>query len=134
MNVLDFIKYTKDHENEFKCYCEIIIGRTGAVVLAHPSHQEMLLKIGAKYNGISVEEYKNEIPDLCLPLYWVVSKENVIAVWYNRIIIPKKGLNRFQKRTINLLKQNGLLKEDLYIEETNEYQNHLFRKENYGVD
>ena len=133
-SVIDFINYTKKNPNEFKQYCEIIIGIHGEIYLARPSHQIALLSIMANKNKMTREEYEATIPRNCGPTYWIISKERYIAVWYNRIWISVKGMNRFQKRSIKLLQDAGLLAEELFIEEQNEYQAHLYRKENYGLD
>lgn len=132
MYINDFIKYLKDHKDQYRNYLEIIISPLGKVYLATPCHQEALVIIGALINKVSVKEYKQSIPKYCSPIHWVVSKEKYISVWYDHIIIPENKITRFQRRVLQILQREGFLSKTIKEEKTNEYQRYLKRKELYG--
>lgn len=124
-SVNEFIEFALERKSEYTRYCEICIDDIGYIELVRPSHHITLMFMVAKKYNILPEQYEETIPERCTPLYWIISKEKFLAVWYNRAIIPESGLNRLQKRTINLLIKNGLLSEDITYSPTNEYKNHL---------
>ena len=125
MNILEFLQYVKNHESEFIRYCEVIIDKLGRVHLAVPCHVETAIRIASEKNKMSVIDYKNEIPVLCSPLHWTLSKDNMVAVWYNYVIRPVK-LTRFQIRTLGLLDEYGIISEVCNITITNEYMNYMY--------
>jgi len=127
MNIREFIQYTKDHEDEWRNYCEILLDRYGNVYLARPCHQVAAIELGSSYTDQTVEEYKKSIPLECSIIHWIVSKENIVAVWYSQLIVSK-NLNRWQKRVISLLKDRGLIYHNCDTETTIEYEHYLERK------
>lgn len=133
-SIYDFIQYTRENPDEFRNYCEIVMGIHGEIYLARPNHQRALLALAAYKNKMFVKEYESSIPRNCGPTYWIISKEKFIAIWYDRLFIPVGGMNRFQKRSIKLLQEAELISNDLFIDEQNEYQAHLYRKKIYGID
>lgn len=115
--VHDFIN---KYKNKWINYCEVIIDDKGYIILAEPSHQEMLIKI-----CMSKLRVTRKIPNNMCPVEfyadfttWLCNQSNCVAVWYNsyesrRDNIRGPGdrsrkLNRFQKRTIELLNESGL--------------------------
>jgi glycogen debranching enzyme len=128
MNVIEFIDYVNTHKEEFTCYCEILIDKLGFIYLARPNHQNAIIAIAAKQNNQTFEEYHKEIPKECSPLHWTVSKDNIIAIWYDIAITPLK-LNRFQERTLRILHRNGIIAKYVKHIQTSEYQRYLQRLE-----
>lgn len=118
MSILDFINYAKDNL-EFISYCEIIILPTGGIELARPSHREAAVRIASKLEGVTVEEIKSSMSKSVDPLGYIVSKHNLIAVWYHQILYHKK-INRFQRHSLKLLRDNELIAANLSGYETNE--------------
>ena len=128
MSILEFIEYTKKNPDKFICYCEIMITPTGSIILCRPSHQETVLKYVMEKENKTREELSNSIPMWCSPLSFLIDKYGLIAVWYDFYIGSKcHGVNRFQKRTIDLLTKNGLVD---FTEHnlTNEYGLYLERE------
>lgn len=58
MNILDFIRITKENPLEFISYCEIIILPRGDIELVSPSHTETALEIAARLEGTTKDELK----------------------------------------------------------------------------
>ena len=129
MGILDFLDYAKKHPDEFRNYCEIIIDDIGGIHFAHPSHQEKTLRMYCKKHNMTKEQFLLHLPNCYSPFHWILQKERWIGVWYNTIIMPYEGMNRFQLRTIELLKRNGLISSDFHAETTNEYKLYLYREE-----
>ena len=127
MNILDFIQYTKEHESEWRNYCEILLDKYGNVYLARPCHQNAALELAASLYNQSIYDYRKEIPKYCSPLHWIISKENFVSVWYE-FIIMSKDVNRFQKHSIDLLKESGLIDRNGEIKTTIEYEQNLLRQ------
>ena len=73
------------------------------------------------------EELFKSIPMWCSPLHFLIDKHGFIAVWYDYYVASKRnGINRFQKRTIDLLTKNGLVDFTSHTL-TNEYKLYLER-------
>ena len=126
MNIEEFVKYVKDHKDQFHNYCEIIITRSGLIELARPSHQKALIRLAAeKYNQTS-KEYMSSIPIECSPEHWIIDKEHMIAVWYNCLLIPSKP-NRVQLKVLDRLKNEGIINPE-HITYSDEYKNYLYRE------
>lgn len=125
-NIFEFLEYARENKDKFRNYCEIILTETGSVVTATPSHQDCLLLLAAEKHNTTIEKYKKSIPMDCLPMYWIISKEGFMSIWYNNIIAPFKH-NRFQERSIKLLKMNGLIASDCKYSFTKEYENYIYR-------
>ena len=135
MTINEFIELTKQEPLNWINYCEIILTVTGKVLLARPSHTQAIINYEKELLGKTDDDIRNEIPNMCLPLEWFVDKNNFVAVWYCGYMYPSKGLNRFQKRSIKLLEDNGLIqKYNQYNMVANEYTLHLKRKELYDID
>lgn len=124
MNVYQFLDHVKQYPEKYIHYCEIIIGKIGEIELAHPCHVEKLIDIARRKAKISREEYLDTIPTLCSPTHWIVSKENYICVWYNRILASKE-INRYQKKVIETLQEHHILDPDLIYEYTDEYERYV---------
>lgn len=125
----EFIEHVKKNELNYICYCEVIIDPLGNIIECVPCHTEIVIKYAMEKENKSKEEIKNEIPSTCLPLEWCVDKYGLIAVWYCGYMYSshKNCPNRFQKRTLNILKNHGLIIED-YVRSATEYKNYLYRK------
>lgn len=64
-----------------------------------------------------------------MPMEWFIDKHNLVAFWYEGYMMSSKGLNRFQKHTIQILQKNKLLSNEPFVKVSNEYKNYLYRKE-----
>lgn len=128
-NIHDFIKYTKENPLKYISYCEVIIDPYGNIIIASPSHTETVVKYVMEKENKTRQELKKEIPMHCLPLEWCVDKYGLIAVWYCGYMYSayKRTPNRFQRKGLDILLENGLIKEE-YIQPANEYKNYLYRK------
>lgn len=131
MTIDEFIELTKKDPLQFITYCELIILRSGMIILAKPCHTDAALSVAVEIEQKTKEELNSEIPDTCLPLEWFVDKHSLVAVWYSGYMYPSGGLNIFQKRTIRKLQENNLIlsNEKAYIKPATEYKNYLKRKE-----
>ena len=128
--VYEFLNKVKSEPFKWINYCEIIILQSGLIIIANPSHQEAILKyIKDKYHYESRQSVIDSIPKLCMPLEWFIDKHNLVAFYYQGYIESSKGLNRFQKHTIQILKDNNLLCDDPFVRVSNEYKNYLYRKD-----
>ena len=130
MSVNDFVEYTKQNPNKFISYCEVIIDEIGNIIIARPSHTETAIAYAMSKENKSRKEISDSIPDLCLPLEWIVDKYGLIAVWYNGYMFSsyKKSPNRFQRRTLDILLKNRLIVEE-YVQPASEYRLYLKRKD-----
>lgn len=128
-NALEFVAYTKKHPSDFIQYCEILVDPNGAVILCRPSHIETTIEYIMTLKGIEREEVVKEAPMLYSPLHFFIDKYGLIAVWYSMCIYSEyKGINQFQRRTLDMLKRNGLIDLDSYEGSTNEYRLYLDRE------
>lgn len=130
MSIYDFIEYTKKNPLNFINYCEVIIDPYGNIIIANPSHTETALKYAMEKENKTRDQIIQELREIfCLPLEWVVDKYGLIAVWNCGYMYSsyKRSPNRFQKRTLNILLKNNLIKEE-YVRPASEYKNYLFRK------
>ena len=101
------------------------------MLLLDGSHATTAIQYAALSDYKSIDEIKNEImEDYCDPLNWVVDKYGIVAIWNNGYVYNGK-LNRLQKRSISILQENDLMRDDtaLFKTETHEYRNYLKRKE-----
>lgn len=128
-NIFDFIEHTRQNKENYICYCEVIIDPYGNVIEARPSHQEAVLTYVMELEGKSRKEVCDSIPTYCSPLDWCLDKYGLVAVWYECYIYGVyKYFNRFQRRTINILKNNGLVSDVIRQIPTEEYKLYLYRK------
>ena len=104
LSIYEFLDEVKRNPNKWINYCEIIILRSGLIIISNPSHTESVIAYAMKQEKITREELMNNIPKTCLPLEWIVDKYGLVAYWYSGYMESSKGLNKFQKHTINLLK------------------------------
>lgn len=129
-NPLDFIVYTKKHPKEWIEYCEVLIDPNGAIILCRPSHQETAIQYAAEINGVEKEDIMRDIHLEFSPFHYLIGKYGLVGVWYTfGIYSGYKGLNQFQKHTLELLKKNNLISQDFELSSTNEFN--LFLKR-YG--
>ena len=120
MNVYEFIDLVKQDPDSWKNYCEIIIGSSGKIELARPSHTEKIIDIYCEIESITKEEFKEEFPVNLSIIDFVVEKYSLISVWYDYIIRPAK-INRFQQHTLQILVENGLINPNLQYKIAEEY-------------
>lgn len=130
LSIYNFIDFTKQNRMKFINYCEIILDPYGKVIICQPSHTETVLAYAMEKEGKTREEIVDTIPKLCLPLEWYVDKYGLIAVWNCGYMYSSyhRAPNRFQKKSIKLLLDNGLIKEE-YCKPASEYKLYLQRKE-----
>lgn len=129
MNVYQFIKHTKSDPLKWITYCEIVINKHGGIIIVNPSHEKTLLEYVAEKENKTVEQIMKEIPEWCSPSDFIVDKYGIIAVWYNRLLVSSiYRINRFQQRTIDILKANNLIYEDCYIEKARDYAVYRYRE------
>lgn len=129
-NIFDFVKYTKLNRGKFINYCEIIMDPFGNIILAIPSHTEAVVRYVMEKENKSIDDIRNEIPTNCSPLTWCIDKYGLIAIWYCGYMhgtYKYKRPNRFQRRSLDILINNGLITEE-YIESCREYSLYLKRK------
>jgi hypothetical protein len=118
----DFLVYTKIHPMEWIHYCEIIIDPNGAIILARPSHQEAVIEYAATINEVDREAILADIGLEFSPFHYLIGKYGLVAVWYGFGIYSNyKGLNQFQKHTLDILKKNNLISQEFELSPTNEY-------------
>ena len=108
MNVFEFIELTKKEPDKWKGSCEIIIKRNGEIELARPSHTEKLIEIYCNNMGITREEFTQTFPTFLHIISFICEKFKLICVWYDFLIGPEK-FNRFQNRTLKLLKDEKII-------------------------
>lgn len=134
MSVDDFVNLTQKEPLKWINYCEILLDKIGRVIICQGSHATTAINYAAKVNNVSPKEMAYEIRETqCDPLEWIIDKYGIIAIWYNGYIHGAR-INRFQKRSINILKKNKLICNDerfMYIRESNEYRNYLYRESLY---
>ena len=117
MNIYQYFDYLKQYIG--KDYnCEIIIGCYGEIELALPRHEDKMLEMSMKKDGITnltVEEYYNKIsfniPTECSIRDYLILTENYVCV-YPCYIACSKRMNRFQRRVLLRLNQRGILPND----------------------
>ena len=128
-NIYEFIEYTKINRNKFISYCEVLMDQYGNIILAVPSHTEAAIEYAIVKENKTRDQFKNEIPTMCLPLEWVVDKYGLIAIWYCGYMHSayKNAPNRFQRKSLDMLIQHGLIIEE-HVQEACEYKNYLWRK------
>lgn len=129
LNIYDFIEHTKQNKMKYINYCEIIIDPFGKVIQSIPSHTEAALAYVMEKENKTRKELVESIPKLCLPLEWCVDKYGLIAVWHCGYMYStyKKSPNRFQRRSLDILIKNGLVKEE-HVQPASEYTLYLKRK------
>jgi len=129
LSIYEFIEHVKLNKDKYINYCEIIIDPYGKVIICNPSHTETAVAYAMEKENKTREEVKNSIPRLCLPLEWCVDKYGLIAVWHCGYMYSsyKRTPNRFQRKTLDILKQNGLIREE-HVAPANEYKLYLKRK------
>lgn len=131
LSINDFLKLVKLDPLLWIQYCEIIIVPSGSIILTNDTcHVEAITQYIGKYLGVSREELNNEMPTECLPIEWLVDKYRCIAVWYNGYMFPSKGINRLQRRTLDMLQKEELIlsEDEAYIRPATEYSLWLKRK------
>ena len=129
-NPFDFIVYTKKHPDDWIEYCEVLIDPNGAIILCRPSHQETAIEYAAEIDGVDRETILADIHMEFSPMNYIIGKYGLIAVWYAFGIYSNyKGINQFQKRTLEFLKKNNLISQDFDLSPTNEFNLFL---ERYG--
>ena len=106
--VNEFIEMTKQNPDEWINYLEIIILNNGMIELARPSHLEKVIEIYCKKMNTTKKDFEENFPFYLSPLEFICEKYHIIAVWYNKVIMPKK-INRFQKITLKKLQDASLL-------------------------
>lgn len=102
----------------------------GNIIIVNPSHTETVIKYAMEKENKTREEIIAEIPMSCLPLEWCVDKYGLLAIWhcgYMYGTYKRKKPNRFQRRSLGILINNGLIKEE-YIQPATEYGLYLYRK------
>ena len=127
-SVLDFIIYTKKHPSEWIHYCEILIDPNGGIILCRPSHQETAIEYAASIENVEKEAIWADIHREFSPLHYLIGKYGLVAVWYEFGIYSNyKGLNQFQKHTLDLLKKNNLISQDFEATPTYEFNLYIER-------
>ena len=126
MNAYQFLDYASSDSIYSNHYLEIIIDNFGSIEPAIPCHSETLFRLMAKKYHLTREEYLESIPIMVSPLMYIISKENYISVWYNRILYY--SINKFQQKTLDILVKNNLLDSNYDKIKTNEYQKFLLRE------
>ena len=96
------------HKETFFNYLEVIIKENGVVEYAVPSHQEKLISIACKKEGISRDELGKRCP---VEFYfdfmtWLCQMSGCVALWNDRM---EGKANEKQQETIR-----GLINEGLY--------------------
>ena len=104
MERLSILSFFKQYRNKWINYCEIIIDSDGKIIIANPSHTEMMLKL----TGRSREDIYSEMPIMASPIHWFVDYLGYVSVWYDFQIVPK-SLNEKQKRTLELLANHKMI-------------------------
>jgi hypothetical protein len=131
-NIYEFIEYTKQNKNKFYNYCEVVIDPYGNIILAVPSHQETVIRYMMEKENMTREDVMNTIPASYSPHHLIIDKYQLITVWYHGYTHGthvNKRPNRFQRKALNILESNGLIKPE-WVDKTNEYGLYLGRKEN----
>ena len=129
-NPLDFIIYTKKHPSDWIQYCEVLIDPNGAVILCRPSHQETAVQYAMCIEDKERDSIREEIPMEFSPFHYLIGKYGLVGIWYEFGIYSNyKGLNQFQKHTLDLLRNNNLISDTFELSPTNEFNLYI---ERYG--
>ena len=128
MTVLEFLDLVKKEPKKWIRYCEIFILENGSIELARPSHTEKIIDIYCNNEEISREEFNNGFLINLNPLSFICEKYSIISVWYDFMIGPSY-INRFQQRSIELLKRNNLICRNPKYEIATEYSWYLENRE-----
>ena len=127
MSIYEFLDLVKKEPMKWINYCEIIITKTGGVLVATPSHVERIHQYIYEKYGITKDELNNEMPYDVMPIGYLVDKYNLIAVWYSGYLWG--SLNKFQKKVIRLLQENNLItSDDPYIMEATDYRETKYKR------
>ena len=130
--ILEFIEHTKNNPSMYINYCEVIMDPRGNIIKAEPSHTEALIQYVMELENKSREEIKQSIPITCLPMAWIIDKYGLVAIWncgyrYSSYKNKHGKPNRYQRRSLQMLINAGLIKEE-YVEPATEYKLYLKRK------
>jgi hypothetical protein len=132
MTILEFLDLVKKDPLKWINYCEIIISKNGCVELANPCHEKKLIEIYCKNEGITIEQFERKFPVCLSPVSFICEKYSLVSVWYNEIRCTK--LNRFQKRTIELLKRNKLINQSSVVQHVyKEYTWYLENRDRFDI-
>lgn len=143
---LEFVHFAHKYQSFFTDYCEIVIDIRGHIYLASPSHVEKLISIAIQQFG-----FDDDVAGRYLIPDYIVSKYGYCLVWYDRLIVPgmvqekrkymrcelsqsqydyifatKLQLNKFQVRTLSILRSAGLIAYNQGIKFADEYQVYLY--------
>lgn len=124
ISVKDFLDLVKKEKGLWTNYCEILILRNGMIELARPCHQEKLIEYCCEAEEITREEFIKAFPKHLLVTSFLCERYSIISVWFNRLEVPSQ-INRFQQRTIDILKQNKLISKDPTYVKCTEYSWYL---------
>ena len=130
MDIIEFIKFTKQYKYKFINYCEVLIDPKGYIIITNPSHVLTAITYIATHNNKTIEEVRNEVPIEYSPLHWYIYKYGLMSVWYDYCLHStyKKCPTKFQKRSLNLLIRKGLVSNNITITRAYEYTLYLKRK------
>lgn len=123
----DFIDKVKTEPMKWINYCEILLDPIGNVILISVSHQETAIQYMCDKESITRNDIIDIIKvDLCDPLEFIVDKHNLVAVWYE-CYMHSNRINRLQKRSLEILKENNLIRHTPKVSEVDEYRRYIYR-------
>lgn len=94
ITVDEFLSMVNKEPFKWVCYCEIIILNNGLILLARPSHTECVINYAMQKESKTRTEIIELLrQDLLSPLEYYISKYQMVAVWYDNLLIGKKSTN-----------------------------------------
>lgn len=125
----EFISLTRREPLNWINYCEILVTKSGQIILARPSHQEACIHYAMEVEHKTRSEIECELREECLcPSDFYVDKYGLICVWYE-CILTSDSIYRFQQHTLDKLVAEGLISKRCGRVISSEYRNYLERKE-----
>lgn len=103
----------EQHKKTYVNYLEVIIGESGKVAYAIPSHQEALIKIACRKLGVT----RQELNAMCPKEYyfdfmtWLCKMTGCCSVW-NEFVVGYE-FTAEQVETLELLKSHGVYKGEI---------------------
>lgn len=124
-----FIAYTKEHPTEWINYCEVLMTKTGDIILARPSHAEAAIQYASDLELKSVDEIKDFLrKEMLSPSEFYAGKYRLLSIWYDYIVADSlMDITRYQEDSLKKLKDAGLISADYQLQRSREYRNYLIR-------
>lgn len=104
-------EFLKKYKKEWVNYCEIIILQTGNIVLAQPSHTEMLLRL----TGQNKKDIWNIMSIKASPVHWLIYHTKCVSVWEQFQLLPEDITIEQMQTLETLIKEKMIIKKFGYV-------------------